>query len=222
MKTVGAILRRAAAGAALLLALPAGAASLYEETFDPGRNPPGPLMRALLLGSQDAWTGRLVAGGYELENRTAARALRYIFIPGLAGASQAEMAEATVSVSVRGDFAGESGAGLIYRLDPAARRYLALIVRGDGGFLVLRRESEGFSRLAAGRTRADARSRATRLTIDSVQGRLRFRVNDAVVATVEGEAPAGPGLGLIALGVGRFQYDNFSVYLRRGGAGRTN
>jgi hypothetical protein len=39
---------------------------------------------------------------------------------------------------------------------------------------------------------------------------------------VEGERPAGPGVGLIALGVGTFRYDNFSVYVRGGGASRGN
>jgi len=217
------ILRWAAAVAATFaLALPAGAAALYEETFDPGRSPPGPLMGALLLGTQEAWTGRFAGGGYELENRTEPRALRYVFITGIPGAAPREMAAATVSVSVRGDYAGASGAGLIYRLEPDSRSYWALMVQGDGAYVVLRRDKDGFARIASGKTRADARSRPTRLTIDTSQGRARFRINDAVVATVEGDRPAGPGVGLIALGVGRFQYDNFSVYARGGGPGRGN
>lgn len=209
-------------GTLLTLALPAVAAALYEETFDPGRSPPGPLMGALLLGTQDAWTGRFAGGGYELENRTEQRALRYVFITAIPGAGSREMADATVSVSIRGDYAGASGAGLVYRLEPDSRSYWALMVQGDGSYVVLRRDKDGFARVASGKTRADARSRATRLTIDTSQGRARFRINDAVVATVEGERPAGPGLGLIALGVGRFQYDNFSVYARGGGPGRGN
>jgi hypothetical protein len=183
----------------------------YQETFDPGRPPRQMLLGVLNFGRDGPWEARLANGRYVLENRTQPGAVRYFFLFPEIGAA---LRHATVSVEVDGKFEGgeyRSGAGLIYRFDPERRRYVAFVVLDGGRYGLYQRGASGLQLRQSGAPSAVHRDRSNRLSIESNGSELHLLINSVEVGRFAAEGLRGSGVGIISLGTGRFEFDNFRV-----------
>ncbi|HET6520943.1 MAG TPA: hypothetical protein VFG47_14145, partial [Geminicoccaceae bacterium] len=197
--------------AALLSAPPASAAQ-YRETFDPGKRPDEVMFGILGFGEGGTWSGRLADGQYVLTNRTDPSAVQYYYLEAPPGGTFGSLRDATVSVEVAGEFGSDpSGAGLIYRFDPATRTYWAFALTRDG-YGVFKRDRGGFQEVMAGGSAAIRPGEANRLTVrPGPDGAAQFLVNDEVVGAAGGPDITGAGVGLLALGAGSFRFDEFTI-----------
>lgn len=184
-----------AAAVALLLAMPAGAASL------------GPLEPYLLLGSDPPWTGALDGNTYRLTNTANDTDIVY-FVAALPGGSAQEIA-VTVGVQPQAG-AGYSGAGLIFSFDPKARTYMALVATATNELAIYQRNAKGVSELArlplAGTTSAGT----LRLVLRATDKGVAFEANGTHQGSIDGIGLSGQA-GIVAIDGGRYSFADYTV-----------
>jgi hypothetical protein len=206
--------RYPAIGLFLALSLGLGAAGSRAaelmETFDAGKPPDKVLGGILRTGRDGVWEASLADGVYTLRNTSDAQAVKYFNINGFAGDSDG-LADASVEVDVAiGDGGELSGAGIIYRFDPANRSYLLFTLLSTGEYAAFVRGSGGFKLLARGSV-PDLHSGTNRLAVHTNGDRIEFLVNDARAVSMGVRGATGKGVGLAAIGKGTFTFDNFAV-----------
>lgn len=189
-----------------------GAEQSYREDFSPDRDPARIFGGNLLLGTDNGWSGRLAEGRYVLENQGHPGDVRYFYLrpEGLDIVQDGSRA----MLEVDGEFSageGPSGAGLLYGFDPGTGHYLAFVIMAQGQYAVLQRDEDGVQMRMSGTHGTVRRTGRNRLAIDRSGRRLRFAINGREVASLGMENVEGRGVGLLALGNGRFAFDNFVV-----------
>jgi hypothetical protein len=119
-----------------------------------------------------------------------------------------------VSVEIEGTFISgqyHSGAGLIFGFDPQTRFYWVFAVMEEGSFGIYRRDEGGFQ-MKMGGTHSGIRAGAVnRLAIVSTGQAFRLTINGQEVGSIGRNVATGNGVGLLALGTGRFAFDNFRL-----------
>ncbi len=76
--------------------------------------------------------------------------------------------------------------------------------------MVLKRDKDGVQTVAQG---AKPHDEAVTLEVNTLaSGALEFRMDDEVVATMEIEGIEGNDVGMISVGRGEFDFDNFQIY----------
>jgi hypothetical protein len=194
------------------LALPAAAADLlYREDFGPARAPAEMFAGALVLGDDGPWHGEVGDEAYVLENRTDRNAVKYVYVASPEGGTMPQASIGLVVTASRTD--GSSALGLLHGFDKATRDYVAFVV-SDGGYSVLQRRRGKLLRLATGEIAGLVLAEPAHLVAVPDGSQLHFFVNRRRVVSVgassvrTGEAA---GVGLIAIGRGRFAFDDFTI-----------
>ncbi|HMR29700.1 MAG TPA: hypothetical protein PKA13_02830 [Geminicoccaceae bacterium] len=187
---------------------PARGAELLE-TFD--GKPPAQILGGLLtIGRDGAWEGKVDGGAYTLRNDTDAEAVKYFNINDLEG-DPVGLAGASVGVDLQlAGAGGLSGAGIVYRFDPANRTYLLFTLLGSNEYAVFARGTRGFRPVARGSV-PGLRPGVNRLAVRSSGDRIEFLVNDGVATGMSVRGASGGSVGLAAIGKGTFTFDNFSI-----------
>jgi hypothetical protein len=188
----------------------------YVEAFDiadAAVDPPDVLDRAYasvwLPGEDEVWSSTVTAGTYKLTNRTQAAAVRYIHLR----IADRDMGEAPVSVEVRcRDAANASGAGILYRFDRTRRHYLAFVAGPGDQYRLGVRDERGFRFLHAGRHAASTGAGFHRLGIAGSGGSVELYVDDRLVRRIDDGGLRHGDTGIVAIGTGEFDLDNFSIY----------
>ncbi|WP_027132708.1 hypothetical protein [Geminicoccus roseus] len=193
-----------AAVAALLLGATAARADTLIETFDGG-----PALDGILTpGTDGPWTLSIAGGNAVLENGSEPGAIKFYRIDSLRGG--ASLDGAAVAVDVGGDFPGEtSGAGLLYRFDADSRSYLAFVLGADR-WTLYQRGNEGVRARVAGKLPAGGTG-PRRLRIQPTDDKLVLEIDGQQLASIQLSGMDGHGVGLVAIGTGRFDFDNFAV-----------
>jgi hypothetical protein len=188
---------------------------VYQETFDPGKDPARIFWGLLDLGTNenDPWTGRLDNGGYELIHNGRAGAVRYYYKqppdPPAASASNHQ----ALSVEVGGGFAdAPSGAGLLYAFDSETGHYFAFVLGQGQSYAIYRRNEEGLRRIFGGTSEAVSPGRFNQLAIVPRGPKTDFYVNGTHVAGLGIDPGPGAAVGLVAISAGDFIFDNFTLY----------
>jgi hypothetical protein len=191
--------------------------SMYQEDFADGKDPAAMLGGHLLLGKDDGWSGTVSQGRYVLENRGDPRAIRYCYLIPKEVNCFTEGARAMVAVALDSPGKEElSGAGLLFGFDPRTQHYIGLILTGRQGYAVLQRDAEG-ARISMSGTHDAIRTEGfNRLEILVDESMLILRANGYDIGSIGRGAVTGEGVGLLAVGSGRFQFD--ALHLE--GAGR--
>lgn len=161
------------------------------------------------VGYDGTWAGTLTGTAYRLSNDSEPGAVRYYYrmeLPGEAG----PLAQGTVGVTlgVAPSDGGLSAAGLLFDFDPSDGSYLAFALTTTG-YVVLQRSASGLELLVdepLDGLRPDARNR---LELRSVGSSVEVIVNGASAATLNAERPFGGGVGLVAVGTGSFEFQDF-------------
>ena len=110
--------------------------------------------------------------------------------------------------------AGESvsAAGLIYRFDRERRHYYAFVAAGRDQFHFYSRDSSGFRTLYAGISHEAVNGNLNKLGIVAVGSLMQLYVNDVLVKKLEDESLREGDTGILGVGKGMFESDNFTIY----------
>lgn len=214
---------------ALLLALmalslscaPAMAGSYHEDFAAIG--PDDALQGVLLQGQEGEYQGAIENGAYVLRHHGDPAMVRYHFLTALPDEPKRTLRDARVAVVVSGDFATmgntTAGAGLVYRLDPDTRTYFAFALLGDGRYGVFKRDRTRLQRIIHATSSAIRRGEPNELAMRPNQGNgVDLFINGTQVGSVASSDITGAAVGLIAIGNGRFVYDDFAVVPAGGNA----
>jgi len=182
---------------------------LYSEKFDAEKS--GELMFKghLLFGNDGAWAGSLENGRYILENSSDNSAVRYYYFSPDTGHS---LTNSRISVEVDGSFSKndfDSGAGLIFDLDSGTRFYLAFVIMNQNEYGIIKRDENGFKIMMRGTHSAIVNGKPNRLSIISEKEKVAFLINEQEIGSLGHRSGEANGIGLLALGTGRFIFDNF-------------
>lgn len=206
-------MKRAFALLFLLLALTASAAQAkeYLDNFEPSK--PGVFRNVFGVGADGGWTCELGQGWYGMGNTGRQGAVRYYHINAIKGETSQTLANAIVSVRVGGEFgAPVSGAGLIYRYDPNAGTYWALVVNGGGTYAVYKRGATGLGRVMGGSHSAIRKDGPNLLSIvPGLGGEVAFAINGQQMGSVSSGEITGHGAGVLAISPGRFRFQDFKL-----------
>ncbi len=184
----------------------------YREPFT-GTDPHSAFGGVLDVGSDGTWTGSLTGVAYRLSNAVDGGAVRYYYLMSLPGEG-GPLAQGTIGVTVgmAPGGGGISAAGLVFDFDPSNGSYLAFALTSTG-YIVLQRGSAGLDLLVdedLDSLRPDGRNR---LELRAVGTSVEVIVNGERAATLNGERPFDGGVGIVAIGAGTFEFQDFH-YLR--------
>ncbi len=151
----------------------------------------------------------MTGAAYRLTNDVAPDAVRYYYrmdVPGEAG----PLAQGTIGVTLRlaPGSGGLSAAGLLFDFDPRNDNYLAFALTATG-YVVMRRSDAGLEVLVMedlDSIRADGRNR---LELRADGSSVELVVNDETAATLNGERRFTGGVGIVAVGAGAFEFQDF-------------
>jgi hypothetical protein len=183
---------------------------ILDWNFDEALKSDNPEASVLALGDAGTWSAKIADGQYVVENSKDKDGIRYVHLSLSDSGKPLELSVSSVDVDVEGTFEDEdSGAGVLYRFDPESKTYLAFVLT-KAGYMVLRRDDEGFKTLSQGEHSHDEAVTLEVNTRDS--GELEFRLDDKVVATIPDPGLKGNDVGMISFARGEFDFDNFQVY----------
>lgn len=184
----------------------------YTETFESGKNPQDVFFGHLLLGEEETWGGRLENNTYVLANPSDEGSIRYYYIMKLPAQSNGDLTNATVSVDVGGTFETEvSGSGLIFRFDPQRKFYFALLVKKDGSYSFIKRDEGGFNEVMGGSIAKAGKGGMNRLMMQGEGKNVALYVNREKIGGFENENFQSGGVGIIAVGTGKYIFDNLAI-----------
>jgi hypothetical protein len=157
------------------------------------------------------WSATITGGLYKLLNSKDVNAVRYIHLR----VDDKDMSNAPVSVEVKADINKEgpaSGAGLIYRFDRESKNYYAFLLSGENRFTFYRRQSGIYTPLYSARSAVIQPNQFNKLAITSGRNSFNLYINYSFVKTIKDSELAGGDLGIIAVGIGEFSFDNLAVF----------
>ncbi len=206
-RLVGGVIAVLAVVCAAALATAPAAALEVKEPFDAKADPARVLGGTLRIGDDGTWTGAFEDGKYVLSNSAVPGAVRYNHLGGRDGSKPT-----SVSVDVSGRFDGDAaGAGLLYRYERASKGYFAFVLTADG-YTLYKRTANGFRPLSRGSNAAVTPGGENRLTVQLEGSSATLLVNGTRVLGHKSDGPpAGAEVGLIAIDLGIYRFDNFEL-----------
>lgn len=196
-----------AAAPAPSAAWPRGLRAYHRESFDyeVQDHPDLPWV----IGSSGCWLGAMTDGTYLLQNRTGAGEIQYGYVEIADPAVRA----VAVSVRVRLSLAAPGARiGLLVRFDPASATYLAVALDRRGGVALVERTAAGWSEVVTFDPPPAYSAGWHKLGVLPAGDALDLYVDDARLDRVEPRAMPGRATGLIAVGIGDFEFDDFATY----------
>jgi hypothetical protein len=174
------------------------------------------------IGADGPWRGNIRGGMYRLTNTMDTSAVRYGYIGlGKADAPLDDLSNVRASVDVRigGQHIGPfTGAGLLFRFDRLRRFYSGLVMSryGSGGdnrgqLQLVRRDQQGLGLTPLGAPPGLDAAKAVRLAIAGRGELLELSVDDHVFRSIPAPGDMRGDPGLLAIGTGEFEFDNFVI-----------
>jgi hypothetical protein len=194
---------------------------IYYETFEVDHLASEAVAKRLsglwLIGSNGPWTGEVRSGVFVLTNSTVpdrplVGRMRYT-----EDGKEPDLSNSRVVVQARVDRPNDSnsGAGLLFRSDPAGDRYYSFLLRA-GHEVSLSLTQQGHLRFLWSE-RVDPPLRGDGFTTLAVQGepdRIVFSANDRVLREEKDPVLRSGVPGWTALSIGRFSFKDFALYQR--------
>jgi hypothetical protein len=162
-----------------------------------------------LPDNDEIWSTSITSGVYRLRNDVDQSAVRYKYLR----IAERNMGESPVSVEIRVNAADTtSGAGLIYRFDRDRRHYFAFVLATGGQWRFYARDASGFRILYSRRYPQVHSAGFDRVAMSGAGGKLELYVNDQRVQQVQDETLREGDTGIVGIGKGSFEFDNFTIY----------
>jgi hypothetical protein len=201
----------------------------YFEAFDVDDDDPvvAPRYSSIwTIGADGPWRGSIRDGVYGLANARDTTAVRYGYVGlGAAGGGLDDLSDAKAFVDVHigeQDTCPFTSGGLLFRFDRTRRLYTGLVLTrhatGSGGpcqLQLVTRDDAGFRLTPLGVPPGFDGSRPLTLGILGRGEMLDLLVGDHLVRTVRAPAGLRGDPGLLAVGTGRFTFDNFGIAERQ-------
>jgi hypothetical protein len=188
---------------------------VYVESFNVPTTDPATVRSfvnpAWLLPPGDDWSATVADGAYTLENRASPKAVHYLHFRVRCDDSINHPASVEVRLDDRADN-GIGDAGLLYRFDPNTHRYYMFTLGRGGRLAFSKRNQAGFRTLYAEALKSLDATRLNRLAIVGTDAAMFLYVNNSLVKVIEDSELRGPSSGVVAIGIGRFTFDNFTIY----------
>ncbi len=179
----------------------------------------GMLRDVVLMGQQPdgPWVGSVAGEQYVLQNDRDPGSIHYAYGHGLA---LPERLNLSVTVQVTGESPADgglvTGAGLLYAFEEAPLSYYALVLSGDGTLRLLQRSRAGLIEVDAITISPFDPAMPHRLRlIEYAEGFSAF-VDERDGIDVYSPAVGTGTVGIVAVGAGRFAFQDFSVTEVRG------
>lgn len=181
----------------------------YREPFT-GTDPASVFLGVLDVGFDGTWTAALTGSAYRLTNEADPGAVRYYYLTSVPG-EDGPLAQGTVgaTLALAPGGGGLSAAGLLFDFDPNEGTYLAFALTTTG-YIVMQRGSSGLEVLVdedLDTLRPDGRNR---LELRAVGTSVEVVVNGETAATLNGGSPFAGGVGIVAIGDGAFEFQDFT------------
>lgn len=160
---------------------------------------------------EEIWSATITEGVYKLTNVTNSSAVQYQYL----SVNKMDMGEFPLSAEVMARSTKStliSGVGLVYRYRRESKDYYAFVLSKDDGFTFYRRQAGEFIPLYSGRSNVIHLDKFNKLAIIGKQSTFSLYINDNFVKTIRDSALVGGDVGIIAMGIGEFLFDNFTVY----------
>lgn len=179
----------------------------YLESFD-STAPQAPVFQNY---QEELWSGKVVNGYYQLENRVDDIAVRYHYLS-LNGLDMSHL-PATIEVKINtvGDYPGPT-CGLIFCFNHETRYYYAFIVGNDGEYKLWLKGEGGYKTIISGRSNLLTPGRFNKIGVIKSGQLIYLFINDNYLRRVEDMTLSGGDSGIIALGKGQFLFDNLTFY----------
>ncbi|HEV8072382.1 MAG TPA: TIR domain-containing protein, partial [Planctomycetaceae bacterium] len=169
-----------------------------------------------LIGKKGHWQGRIANGVYQVSNLSAPDASLTNQIRYYEPDDQAiDLADCRVSVRVRiaAPNDGHSGAGLIVRAEDRGSNYYAFLLHPGNSVSLAEMQLRRLQFLWSQETpEFDPRVFVTLKAVGRGSS-VAFYVNESLLHTVKNAELLSGNTGTIALSTGRFEFDDFSIYL---------
>jgi len=162
------------------------------------------------------WRASVSQGVYRLHNVDRPRAVKYLHFRPKCG----DLRDAALSleVAIDGSYVTPmSGAGLLYRFNPATNHYYAYIVTPDGRLKFFRRDAKKYHTLYSEVVARANHDGFHKLAIVGNNTHLYLYIDGRLVRAIPERQLDGTEAGIIALSQGNFRFDNFAIYGRFAG-----
>jgi len=188
---------------------------VYVESFNVPASDPATVRSFVnptwLLPAGGEWSATVADGVYYLENQASPKAVRYLHFRVRCDDGINRPASVEVRLDQRADN-GVGDAGLLYRFDPKSRFYYVFTLGRGGRLTFSKRNKAGFRTLYAETAESLSGSRFHRLAIVGTDRAMFLYVDNRLVKVIEDSELRGPATGVVAIGMGRFAFDNFTIY----------
>lgn len=185
----------------------------YRETFDSRDSTPDTALQGTMpVGEDGEWSAHMEGDFYLLENRGSPTAVRYFYV--LPTNSTWSDPGDIVRVSIGGMFVGgeyHSGAGLLLGFDPVTRNYDAFVLQDSLEYAIYRRDSDGLRAVLSGTSDAIRAAGRNRIEVRFTGNTMHMFINQTEVGSLSRAPGHGEGIGVIALGAGLFEFDDFEL-----------
>ena len=170
--------------------------------------------------ARTVWTSRVdnEQGFLSWSNPTDSNAVHYLWIrrlPGYPGTSIGDLTDSPVSVDVKipAHSSSTSSVGLIYRWNDESRRYYAFMIAADGSYkLLIRGEAGGLTSLFDGKSNAIRANGWNRIGLVGHSRSIDLYIAGQLVRSVDARELHEGVPGIIAVGTGSFEFDNFQTF----------
>ena len=166
------------------------------------------------IGESRGWCGEVSNGFYRLSNASDPTGVHFIYLRVVNDdTGPIDLSDSPVSVEVRtaNEESPMSCAGLIYRFDGSD--YIAFAVRHDG-YSVWRRDANGVSKLVGESSPVIRTEGFNKLGIVGRGPKLDLYINDVRIRSVSDTGLSKGDPGIVAIGMGQFDFDNVAIYGR--------
>ncbi|GAB5414843.1 MAG: hypothetical protein Cons2KO_24460 [Congregibacter sp.] len=166
----------------------------------------GGLEKYLEAGRDGAWRAAFDTDAYWLENRNDPGAIRYYFGDYDGSLDGRRLIGVDVSLE-RAD--SDARAGLLYGFDSDSRNYYLIVLGPDGEVSSYRRDENGVNETMSSRLPGGGKTR--RLELRERDAEVEIRVDGRRVSAFEAPGTGRGAVGIAAMGIGRFGFNNFDV-----------
>ncbi len=165
-----------------------------------------------VIGEDGSWFGAADTGVYQLTNSDDPGAIKYMHV----GIAERNMAEAAVSLDVKGAFTDDSTQfsrlGLLYRFDTETSYYYSFTLSREDEYVFAKRNKDGHENLVVGRSGLIRPDEFNTLGILSEGDTFELYINGLLVDTVQDDELTDGRTGIIAFSTGDYTFDNFTIY----------
>lgn len=158
---------------------------------------------------KNGWNAYLKDGYYILENSINPYAMKYLYV-------ENEDEENIVSIEVKTEFSKEGNplpsSGLLLDFDIETGYYYAFTLNPQGEYSIFRKDGRRIETLFSDKLKNISSEKFIKVSAIVRRRKILLYVNNELVKQLKIEKSLKSRIGLIAIGKGKFYYDNFKIY----------